>query len=319
MEVSVKSVKYALATFIAISFAQSIHLQYPVTAGIIAILSLAETNKATGRYIKQITIAMLVSLFVARLLFTIMGYQVWVFSLYLLIAYPMTVKLKSQRAIAPCAVSVSHLLLEQTVVWPWLVNEFLLLVIGTGVAMFVNLYQPSKSKKIEAMQVTVETEMKKVLNTFSHSLANGDACFEGATSLDKLSDNIRHALTLVEVESENRLTRNFKYYYQYFEMRNAQLRLLYEVNESLCEVGSAIPQHQALAKFLKHTSEQLQEKNPAVALEIELREIYRHYENESLPESREEFEERAILFEILRDCQSFLHLKRRFYKSNQQH
>ena len=45
MRVAIKSAKYAVATFIAIFLAQWLGLDYAVSAGVIAILSLAETSK----------------------------------------------------------------------------------------------------------------------------------------------------------------------------------------------------------------------------------------------------------------------------------
>ena len=47
MRVAIKSAKYAVATFIAIFLAQWLGLDYAVSAGVIAILSLAETSKKT--------------------------------------------------------------------------------------------------------------------------------------------------------------------------------------------------------------------------------------------------------------------------------
>ncbi|MCZ0716711.1 aromatic acid exporter family protein [Aerococcus kribbianus] len=310
----IKAIKYALATFFAIFIAQWLGLEYAVTAGIIAILSLAETNRATVLYIEQIAITMLLSLGTAWLLFPLLDYNIWVFSLYLLIAYPLAVLFKSQRAIAPCAVSVSHLLIEETVAFDWLLNEFLLLIIGTVLALLVNLYQPSKNKIILAKQAEVENLIRQILNEFSDQLANGDNFYENSGRLDDLTLMIRQAINLAEEEEANRLSKTSFYYREYFEMRNQQTRILYEIDASLHEVGAAIPQHQALADFMQATSQQLHESNTGRQLKADLRKIRDYYSQSPLPKSRQEFEERAILFEILQDCQKFLDIKASFYR-----
>ena len=46
-----------------------------------------------------------------------------------------------------------------------------------------------------------------------------------------------------------------------------------------------------------------------------LDEIFKHMENEPLPKSREEFENRAMLYHVLMDLEEFLILKKRFAES----
>lgn len=65
----IKALKYGVATFFTIFLAQWLHLDYAVSAGIIAILTLADTNQQTVHYIGNISLAMVLSLTVASLLF----------------------------------------------------------------------------------------------------------------------------------------------------------------------------------------------------------------------------------------------------------
>ncbi|MDY4646962.1 MAG: aromatic acid exporter family protein [Aerococcus suis] len=312
MEALLKAAKYAVVTFLAVTIANIVGLEYEISAGIIAILSLAETNRATIQYIERITLTMVLSLIIASVLFSFLGFHVWIFALYLLITYPITVQFNSHQAIAPCAVAVSHLLQEQSVSVDWMFNEFLLLVIGTGVAFLVNLYQPKRLDQIENYKEKVEEDMKAILTEFADYLLADDAVYEGSISLVSLQDHLREAITLVQTEGENRLTDNYFYYREYFDMREAQTRLLYEMDESLRELGATSPEYEALAEFLHHTSDKLHEKNTGIRLQEDLKKVEVAYQETPLPQSRAEFEERAVLYEVLLDCRKFVQLKKDF-------
>lgn len=313
MQVAIKTVKYAVATFIAIFIAQWLQLDYAVSAGIIAILSLAETNRATIVYIGNLSLTIILGLITATLIFQLFGYHIWVFALFLAIVYPISVFLKSDRAIAPCAVSVSHLFVEQTTEFSWLMNEVLLLVIGAGIAMLVNLYQPSMKPRMEKIRKEVEYRMQNILRELAVALEQPDLFHELTDQLDQLENEIIAGLALANMERANQLKQNSFYFIEYFEMRKEQLAVLFEMEDSLQELTIKTNQNTALAAFLKHISEELHEKNPAYSLRRELEKLMSDYRHSELPRTREEFESRAILFEILTDCRKFLKIKSDFY------
>lgn len=311
----IKALKYGVATFFAIFLAQWLHLDYAVSAGIIAILTLADTNQQTVHYIGNISLAMVLSLTVARLLFYYLGFTVWVFALYLLITYPLAAWMKSGNAIAPCAVSVSHLLLDQTIAFPDLMNEFLLLIIGTGIALLVNFLQPSHQKEMAQLKEAIEDRMRTVLCSYADQLDQG-TFFEQdhfVLVLHELSQLIQDGQGLAARENANRMNQDTLYYKQYFAMRQAQSNVLYQIAESLQRLDQKTSQHQDLAQFLIHVSEQLNERNPALGLSAELDQLIKTYRESDLPQTRKEFELRATLFAILTDCKKFLKLKKNFY------
>lgn len=315
MQVAVKTAKYAVATFLAIYIAQWLQLDYAVSAGIIAILSLAETNKATILYIGNLTLTMIISLIVATLVFTAFGYQIWAFALFLAIAYPLSVFLKSSQAIAPCAVSVSHLFLEQTTEFSWLMNEMLLLVIGAGIAMLINLYQPSVKPKMEKIKLSVEDALKGILMSFAEMLTQPDDYFSNVTEqLDELEISLSKGQELANTERANQFDTETIYFAEYFEMRAEQLQVLYEMEAGLRNLKASTDQNKALAEFLKHIADELHEKNTARKLQYELESLTIDYRHTELPRSREEFESRAVLFELLTDSRKFLKIKNDFYE-----
>ncbi|MGX7405628.1 Uncharacterized membrane protein YgaE, UPF0421/DUF939 family [Aerococcus urinaehominis] len=312
MPVFIKTCKYALATFLAIYIAQILGLDYAVSAGVIAILSLADTSKGTFIYIGNLVLTMILSLAVASLVFNLFGYHIWTFSLFLALTYPLAVYFKSHKAIAPCAVSVSHLLIEQTTSFDWLMNEFLLLIIGAGIAMVVNLYQPSVSKQMEDIKDQLEVLMQDILYTMAQHLDQGTGVDPIYGIVDLADVKLRQGIDLSQMEQANQLTQSSLYYAQYFEMRYLQLQILYNMIERLTNLNMKSQQATMLAAFLKQVADELHAENPVLGLQSQLDALVADYRSQDLPKTREEFENRAKLFEVLTDCQKFLKLKRGF-------
>ncbi|MGY0837321.1 aromatic acid exporter family protein [Aerococcus urinaeequi] len=319
MPIAIKSAKYAVATFIAIFLAQWLGLDYAVSAGVIAILSLAETSKKTVQYIENLTLTMILSLLIATILFNIFGYEIWVFSLYLLITYPISVYLKSDNAIAPCAVFISHLLLEQASDFNWWINEMLLLVIGVGIAVIVNLYQTSESGQMNKVKVEIEAEMQTILNQLADKMdTSHHQNYLLYEHIDQAYELAKHGEYLAMKEAENNISGESQIYYQnYFSMRSSQLIILYDINNSLDNIFESTEQTYDLSDFFRHVSQELSEMNTAAKLRNELAQLKTRFRMQPLPQSRNEFETRSMLFDILLDCEKFLNLKYEFYKSSQ--
>lgn len=319
MPIAIKSAKYAVATFIAIFLAQWLGLDYAVSAGVIAILSLAETSKKTVQYIENLTLTMILSLLIATILFNIFGYEIWVFSLYLLITYPISVYLKSDNAIAPCAVFISHLLLEQASDFNWWINEMLLLVIGVGIAVIVNLYQTSESGQMNKVKVEIEAEMQTILNQLADKMdTSHHQNYLLYEHIDQAYELAKHGEYLAMKEAENNISGESQIYYQnYFSMRSSQLIILYDINNSLDNIFESTEQTYDLSVFFRHVSQELSEMNTAAKLRNELAQLKTRFRMQPLPQSRNEFETRSMLFDILLDCEKFLNLKYEFYKSSQ--
>ena len=133
MTVSLRAIKIAFATTIAILIAQAFQLEYSISAGVVAILSVLDTKKSSVTIAIQRVESTILALGIATILFQLLGFNTIVFGLYLLIYIPLAYKFNVEVGIAPCSVLVSHLLLEQSTSIAWLTNELSLMVIGVWI------------------------------------------------------------------------------------------------------------------------------------------------------------------------------------------
>lgn len=311
MSLPLRSFKIAVAAFVAILIANYVGLSYAISAGIIAILSVLDTNKSSWRIAVQRVISTVLALAIAAVLFQFLGFEVHVFALYLVFYVPLAYTFGVESGITPCSVLVTHLLAEQSVSWNLISNELLLMLIGAGIAIIVNLYMPSKQTRFLALMDDADTKMKEILVHISEALLHNSIINQ--TELDILDTLLDQASDLVLTETENRPWKETYYYSNYFEMRKNQTRILRYIHQNISLCTIPVKEGKILAGLLYLTANQLHQNNTGEFLLEDIRLLLNEFRNSQLPQTREEFENRALLFQILNDFTRFIQRKKSFY------
>lgn len=313
MSLNHRTIKIAFATVIAILIAQFFDLNYSVAAGVIAILSVLDTKKSSVLTALQRIASTVLALTIATILFRLIGFHIVVFGVYLLFYVPLAYRFNLQSGIAPCSVLVTHLLLEKQTSFPWLLNELALMMIGAGVAILFNLYMPSKASQIILLREQVETQMKEVLHSFSVALREGDDRNQSKL-LDELDDQLEKYRQVVYAEFDNQLLDQSTYNIRYFDMRSEQVTILkyMATNLGLCALPTS--ENKILAGLFFLTAAQLHEQNTGIYLMEDIDSLLQSFRESELPATRAEFENRAILFQLLNDFRRFIQTKKIFYE-----
>ncbi|HFU4123798.1 TPA: aromatic acid exporter family protein [Streptococcus suis] len=313
MSLSLRTIKLIFATVLAIYLATTLDLSYATAAGIIAILSVLDTRKSSFKMARNRLFSTLLALTIAVLTFALFGFGIWTLGIYMALYVPLAYRFNWEAGIAPSTVLVTHLLLEQDISLIFLGNELALFLIGAGLALLFNLYMPSQEKKIEAYHDQVEDLLKQILLRFEAFLLNGDGRNEAAliTQLDKTLDE---ALKVVYLDRHNQLFQQTNYQVHYFEMRAAQNKILRtmagNINKCLLEGRENV----ILSSLFERASQQLSRENSAKELLLDIELFHATFRERPLPQTREEFETRATLFQLLHDMEAFIRLKVDFYE-----
>ncbi|HFI0127969.1 TPA: aromatic acid exporter family protein [Streptococcus suis] len=313
MSLSLRTIKLIFATVLAIYLATALGLSYATAAGIIAILSVLDTRKSSFKMARNRLFSTLLALTIAVLTFALFGFGIWTLGIYLALYVPLAYRFNWEAGIAPSTVLVTHLLLEQDISLIFLGNELALFLIGAGLALLFNLYMPSQEKKIEAYHDQVEDLLKQILLRFEAFLLNGDGRNEAAliTQLDKTLDE---ALKVVYLDRHNQLFQQTNYQVHYFEMRAAQNKILRtmagNINKCLLEGRENV----ILSCLFERAAQQLSRENSAKELLLDIELFHATFRERPLPQTREEFETRATLFQLLHDMEAFIRLKVEFYE-----
>ena len=310
----IKLIKYVIGSVAAVLLAAAIGLRFAYAAGIITLLTIQDTKKETVRIaVKRIVIFVIMTILSAAV-FPLAGYHVWAFGIVLIPYLMCCMVLDMREAIAPVAVLCTHYISAGSCSASMILNEFLILVIGVGVGILLNLFMPDSRAKLAGYQRTVDERMVQILKRMSlymerdnKSDYTGD-CFE---ELDIMLANLKkEALYYMN----NHFLGENDYYYEYMQMRTRQCNILKRVYSDIVRLTTTPQQVRPLADFVMKVAQEFDEKNDVHGLLDELALLHESYSVQELPKSREEFENRAMLYHIMEDMKVFLEIKKEFCK-----
>lgn len=325
----IKVVKIAAGSSVAIMLAYALGLQYAVSAGVITLLSLQDTKRATISIALMRLVAFILATAIALAVFSLLSYNAVAYGVFLLFFVGISYYFRMYDAIAMNAVLATHYLLERNMSVSMICNEGLLLLIGAGIGIVLNLYIPSNVRQIRGMQHTIEEDLKAILSALALKLVAADTngleerlkrkltintdCNEGC--LVHLKEHIDSGLAQAYTNMNNALFAETRYYIEYMEMRRQQYKILKEMFEKAAKLTMVTPQAYDLAGFIMDIANTLSETENAKGLLKIGDELLVKYKESPLPATREEFENRAVLYVILTDLRIFLKIKEEFADS----
>lgn len=306
--IGMRTLKTVFGAIVAVLISQLLNLDYAANSGIIVILSVQSTKKKSKDLAIMRIGSTILALTIGTLVFTIMGFTALAFGVYLLIFIPIAVRLKFHDGIVPCSVLVSHLLSTQSVALPALGNEMMQMFIGAGIGFLLNIYMPSLEKKIEQDIIEIDEMVKKILFEMANCLRTK------ATTIDEifytqLEDKLKESYNRTKIESENRLITKNNYHLHYMESRIIQFEILHHMRRSFKRLYATYKQTLMVADLTELIAYKLNglETSDEVCKQIEqYRATFRLL---PLPLTREEFENRATLYEYINDLEHFLKTK----------
>lgn len=314
MPLGLRTIKITLAAVVAIYIAQFIGLENSLATGIITILTLLDTRKASREISLTYLLATVLAFGIATVIFLVFGYHVWAFGLYLLIFVALAYRLTLSAAIAPISVLVTHFVIAESVVWQWQLNGLLIMIIGAGVAILFNLWMPNQKPELQKAVGVIEDNFRIVLELISQRLLENDFDIPLIrTEVDFVNESIEKMRKIAVDDYENQLFNKDDYYIRYADMRLKQLGVLSRMVDSLQHVSLKTEQNKTLGNMFKLTSDEFDQSNSGHSLLKSINELYTFYRSSDLPRDREEFESRAILYHILIEFERFLEIKREFY------
>lgn len=313
--VGIRTLKTAIGATIAIILATILGLKYSPSAGIITILSIQITKKQSIEIAIKRFVATLVAFLVAGVLFKILGYNALVFGLYLLIFIPITARFNISDGIVMASVLVTHLLVEQTVTIELLKNEVLLVLIGAGVALILNLYMPSIEETLAENRQDIEQTMYDLFYKMGDALEGCYVAIDEQLLFNKLEQKILKARADAYKYTNNHLFAAVSPYEHYFEMRSRQLQVMYYMREHFSRFFMTYEETKTVANFSRKVAASIKGEIKAKELLEELSLLREEFKKTNLPQTREEFENRAMLYQYLNDIEHFLEIKEKFRES----
>ncbi|MBX0358645.1 aromatic acid exporter family protein [Halobacillus sp. Nhm2S1] len=315
MKIGYRTIKTALGTPFAIWVAQMLQLENFASAGILTILCIQITRKRSFLSAWHRFSACILAMGFSFAFFELLGYNPISIGLMLFAFIPTTVWFKITPGIVTSSVIILHLYGSGDIGWSIIWNEVLLITVGIGTALLLNLYMPSLEKKLNQYRRQVESNFSIILREIAQFLRNGDNDWTGK-ELTETANLLEKAKSLSYRDVENHLLRSHNHFYHYFHMRTKQFELLERMLPLVSRISSSDIHGVRMAEFFDDLADAVHPGNTAVIYLRMLKEMKEDFREDRLPETREEFEVRASLFHLLNEIEDYLIIKRSFKKSD---
>nr|WP_255437675.1 aromatic acid exporter family protein [Thalassobacillus sp. CUG 92003] len=315
VKIGYRTIKTALGTPLAIWIAQILQLDNFASAGILTILCIQVTRKRSYLSAWHRFAACLIAMLYSFVFFELVGYHPLAIGLMLFFFIPTTVWLKITPGIVTSSVIILHLYGSQGITFATVFNELQLIIVGIGTALLLNVYMPSLERKLEEYQADLEDNFSVILQEIAKYLRDGNQSWSGRELTDT-ADLLEEAQSLAFRDVENHLLRGHNAFYHYFHMRHKQFEILERMLPLVTRLSGSYHHSNRIAAFLEELSEGVHPGNTAVIYLQEIKDLRQQFRDAPLPESREEFEERASLFHLLHEIEQYLIIKRSFKKSD---
>ena len=314
------SLKIAVGSAAAIYIAEALHLEYAVSAGTVTLLSVLgtkwETVKVSGVRIATFFITSLLAIMLIPWM-----HSEWIaFGIVIFIVTFLSVIMGWKASLSVNGVIAAHFMMKMDFSIAFIFNEFMLVMLGVVIAFVLNLFHLNKNRKkdlIADMRYTEKT-LQGILRELAEYLMQKEkktlssSVWEEICALEK---KLKEFMEEAREYQDNTFEFHHDYYQDYFEMRLEQCRMLDSLHYEMKNIRTVPKQAKVVADYMNYLVDYVKEKNVPDAQMERLQEIFADMKKEELPKSRDEFENRAMLYHIMMDIEEFLKYKIAFIEN----
>ncbi len=311
------AIKMTLVALIAGLIGLWLNLGYWLTGSVLALLSIQTTKKDSLMIGFKRIIDALYALLLATLFFVLLGYHFWVFVIIVFVFSFTSWLFKITEGVVPALVIVTHLLILGQFSWTFLLEETLLVILSIGIAIIFNTFYPVPVEKgLQKDILLIDQSLQKHLIMLANQIKDPKAIPVGKTESNQLDDQLKKMFVSIELAMKDRLFQRDTSILAYMYLRNTQMNFLKSIDHHASTIHTYHPHAEEIASLMMVIANdigQYQESKKNLSV---INALLTRYRQSDLPQSREEFETRATLYQILIELEAFVMLKHQFHERN---
>lgn len=313
----VQAAKIMLGSSLAMFIAMQMNLEFATSAGIIALLTILTTKLETLQLSLYRVITYGVSVVLSWLVFQHIG-SIWIaYGIFIFVVVFLSDLVGWRATVSVNAVIGTHFLTTLDFSWDFVLNEFMLVLIGISAGVILNIFNVnsySEKRLTHNMQYT-ELQLKFILEEMSNYLSGEKDTLDLWHEITDLEKNLECFIEESCEYDNNTFKKEGDYYTHYFEMRMMQTGILHNLHYELQRMKMLPLESKIVAEYIMELRVHVLElNNPRKQIE-DLKVIINQIINKELPKTKEEFEGSVKLYHLLMDLEEFLVLKMRFVES----
>lgn len=304
-----QTIKITIGVIASIFIASLIGLDYQLSAGIVTLLSLFDIKRKSIKLGVQRIYTAIFAFSIASFSFAVIGFNLFGLAAFLLFFIPICICLEARVGIVVNTVLVGHLFQNGQISVQGLMNELLILFIGITIAWVFNLHTPNMEKNIRNTQLKIEEDLKEVLRSMSHNLQNYCEINQKQVTLERFKESVTIGINQAKIYQNNYYLKDNSYFVAYFEMRMKQYERLKYMSMHIEKIIIARKEADIISLFTNHIADRIHQFNNGAGLLKELDALRLEFRKSELPKTRQEFENRAMLYQFLNDLEGFVQIK----------
>ncbi|MBK3494079.1 aromatic acid exporter family protein [Viridibacillus sp. YIM B01967] len=313
-----RTLKTAIGAAVSIGLAQFFGLEFFTSAGILTILCIQTTKKKSMNAVYTRALASIVGMIMAFFFFEGVAYHPLVLGCMILLFLPILVMLKVTPGFVSSVVIILHIFHNADFTADLLVNELLLMLIGFGTGLAVNMYMPDIQHRLNKYRIRIEELYSVIFVEIVKYLRDGDTSWDGK-ELVEANEVINRGKSLAYQDVENHLSRREDLYYMYFDVREQQLEIIERVLPKITNLPVIVEQAELVADFMEDLSQNVHSGNTASKYREKLDAVKVDFAKLSLPSTHENFLAMASLYQFIEEMDHYLAIKQTFKGLNPSH
>lgn len=307
----IRYLKLTIGAILAILIARAVGLTSPLSVGTLVFLSLGSTRlssfKAAWVRVKSLAAALVL----ASIIFTITDFSIYGFLLFIALFVAIVVRFGLNEGLVIGVVQSSQIFGKEVINAEVLLNTIGLFTVGVTVAFLINLYMPDMKKAIQNDQHFIETSFKEILTKITEML-RGEGKYE-INRFETLERYFTESISRTQANEENHLIHDVSVYGNYIRFRNQQFYILRQMYKLATSLTMKLEQGTALADLIQDISQRLSQEGTGEETLARIEAYRKDPLLEAMPASKEEFRNRALLFQILNELNNFSQLKQDYH------
>ena len=288
----------------SILVAQVLHLDFAISAGIVAILTIQPSKRETFSTAIARFYGFVIAIVISFICFKIFGITTLGFFVYLAIYVFICQKFRWYSAIAMNSVLISHFLSIGLMNFQTIVNESLIFLIGVLFGILVNLHLHKNTREMNRLKNLLTKQIQNIIKRMSQRIIDQNLQNYDGKCFIQLNKDFYLAKEIADVNYKNQLKKDDSEI-KYLENLGNQIGILYEMYKRVKNIKTQPSTAKIISDFLQKVSEEYPIKNNELLLK-EFNSLWKEMKNRPLPQTRQEFEDRAELFTLLELIAEFL-------------
>ncbi len=303
--------RIALGSTLSYLICHLLGLENSASAAVITLLSIQDTRQETVKDVIKRVLSYFYAMLSAYILFTFIGFNEIAFLIFMALLVAVSYMLDWTNTLSSSTVVTTHFLIAQSFNKDFVINEILLIVIGTTAALVLNIFFINNTKKAardcELIELDIADILKKIASYIKHNTAYDNDWLNFI--YQKIEDSQHKTIKY----GYNMDLNSSQYYLEYFEMRKEQCQAIDRMCRMLNKYGNLdLPMAKEICDLIYRISNNIHNKSTYKNDLILVKDITVRFDSLPMPKNKDELNAYNCASEILQELTYFLELNYKF-------